>query len=253
MNEGIAKVKVAGKWGFIDSKYDEILAPIYDEIGEFVDGITWVRLEGKCGLIDKNGRGITAPKYDTIANFEDGVALVSIKETFGYINRTGAEVVPVIYTTAEEAADICKEFLYYQKFSNYAKEYMAPQIAAFQVKDEFETEAQYASRVNEETIAALEEKLTEEAEVEYIKERGKSVVLQLTLGAYDAENECFAVTDNNYGSFVVNVPLNVARDFKSLWSGLTKTPSFKVKDDALTVESITFRMPDGSEFVATRQ
>ena len=99
---------------------------------------------------------------------------------------------------------------------------------------------------------ALEEKLTEEAEAEYIKERGKSVVLQLTLGAYDAENECFGVTDNNYGSFVVNVPLNVARDFKSLWDGLTKTASFCVKDDALSVESITFRMPDGVEFTTNK-
>ena len=214
-------------------------------------GFVWLCL---CPADYKIRRGgyITAPKYDTIADFEDGVALVSIKGLYGYINRTGAEVVPVIHLSAEEASDICKEFLYYQKFSNYANEYMAPKIAAFEVKDEFETEAQYASRVNEETLAALKEKLTEEAEVQYIKERGKSVVLQLTLGTYDAENECFAVTDNNYGEFVVNVPLNVARDFKSLWDGLTKTASFCVKDDALAVESITFRMPDGAEFTTNK-
>ena len=113
--------------------------------------------------------------------------------------------------------------------------------------------SQYASRVNEQSIAALKEKLSEEAEMAYIKERGKSVVLQLTLGSYNAELETFTITDNNHGTFSVNVPLNVARDFKSLWSGLTKKASFKVKDDALFVESITFGMPDGTEFVATRQ
>ena len=176
---------------------------------------------------------------------------MSINELYGYINRTGAEVVPIIYTP-EEAADNCKEYLYYQKFSNYANEYMAPKLAAFEAKDEFETEAQYASRVTEETVAALKEKLTEEAEAEYVKERGKSVVLQLTLGAYDAEQECFTVTDNTYGSFTVKVALNVARDFKSLWDGLTKTAAFCVENDVLAVESITFRMPDGAEFVATK-
>jgi hypothetical protein len=106
--------------------------------------------------------------------------------------------------------------------------------------------------VNAETIAALKEKLTEEAEVEYVKERGKSVVLLLTLGAYNAEKETFAISEVTYGAFTVKVPLNVARDFKSLWEGLTKTPTLAVENDALTVKSITFRMPDGQEFVATK-
>ena len=245
--DGIATVKMGNKWGIIDNKYDEILAPIYDEIGEFSNGITWVKLEGKCGLIDKSGRGITAPKYDTISNFEDNLAQVTIGGLYGYINRTGAEIVPVVYT-AEEALDLCKEFLYYQSFTNFANEFMAPKIEAFKVKDEFETEAQYALRVNESSIANLKAKLTEEAEAEYVKQRGSSVVLQLTLGSYDAETETFSVTDSTYGTFTVKVPLNIARDFKSLWDGLTKSASFCVKDDVLAVEGLTIRMPDGKEF-----
>ena len=50
----------------------------------------------------------------------------------------------------------------------------------------------------------------------------------------------------------MNVPLNVARDFKSLWDGLTKSASFCVKNDVLAIESITFRMPDGAEFTTAK-
>ncbi|MBR7130022.1 MAG: hypothetical protein IKD05_07095, partial [Tidjanibacter sp.] len=82
----------------------------------------------------------------------------------------------------------------------------------------------------------------------FIQKRSSSVVLQLTIGTYDAENQTFIVTDLNYGQFIVEIPLNVARDFKALWDGVVKTPNFAVVDDALTVDSITFRMPDGQEY-----
>ena len=208
---------------------------------------SWVKLDGKCGLIDKAGRGITAPKYASIGNFEDGLALVALDGVYGYINRTGAEVIPVIYT-AEEAPEYKKDYAYYQKFSNFAKEYMADKLAAFQVKDEFETEAQYAARVNEESIAKLTAELTKEAEGAFIQKRASTIMLQLTIGAYDAENQTFVVTDLNHGQFIVNIPLNVARDFKALWDGIAKTPNLAVKDDLLVVDSITFRMPDGQVF-----
>jgi hypothetical protein len=106
--------------------------------------------------------------------------------------------------------------------------------------------------VTEESVAALKEQLTKEAEAEYIKLRGKSITLRLSIGTYNAENETFAVTDITYGEFTVRVPLAVARDFKSLWDGLTKTPSLSVQNDALAVDSITFRMPDGAEFTAVK-
>jgi hypothetical protein len=232
--DGIAKVKLAGKWGLMDNKYDEVLAPIYDEIGEFENGLAKMKLEGKWGLVAQSGRGITVTKYDEIGNFVDGVAPVTIGELHGYITPAGNEVIPVLYT-AEEAANVCKDFLYYQQFSNYAAEYMAPKIKAFKVKDEFETQAQYNSRVNDDTIAALEAQLTKEAEGEYVKEMGSKIVLQLTLGTYHADEEYFPVMEATYGTFKVKVPQNVAREFKSLWDGIVKSASFCVKNDKLAI------------------
>jgi len=39
-----------------------------------------------------------------------------------------------------------------------------------------------------------------------------------------------------------------ARDFKALWDGIVKTPTYCVKNDRTGIRSITFRMPDGTEF-----
>jgi hypothetical protein len=246
--EGLALVKSADLYGYLDRKYDEIVPVIYQEIGAFVGGIAWVKLDGKYGLIEQNGRGITPPRYDSMGEFVEGIALVSIEDKWGYINRTGSEVVPLLYTP-EEAEAYGKDYIHYQHFSNFAEEYMADKVAAFEAKDEFETAEQHAARVTPESIAALKAELTAEAEKAFIEARASSIVLQLQLGEYDAENQIFPVTDLVYGQYIVNVPLEVAREFKSLWDNTTKTPTLCVENDTITVDKITFRMPDGKEFV----
>jgi hypothetical protein len=128
-------------------------------------------------------------------------------------------------------------------------EYMADKVAAFEAKDEFETAEQHAARVTPESIAALKAELTAEAEKAFIEARASSIVLQLQLGEYDAENQIFPVTDLVYGQYIVNVPLEVAREFKSLWDNTAKTPTLCVENDTITVDKITFRLPDGKEFV----
>ena len=121
----------------------------------------------------------------------------------------------------------------------------------FQTKDEFETEAQYKARVTDESIATLKKELTQEAEAAFIAKRSVNVVLQLSLGTYDAEKETFDVSDLSYGKFKVKVPMAAARDFKALWDGIVKTPTYCVKNDRMGIKSITFRMPDGTEFKTT--
>ena len=139
-------------------------------------------------------------------------------------------------------------------FSDFANEYMAPMIAQFKAKDEFETRAMHAQRVTEESVAALKEKLTEEAKVEYLKEYGNIDNFQLKLGRYDANSETFPISiKNNKGELRVGVPLNIARDFQSLWGSCSKTATFCVENDVVAIESITIFLPDGSQFVATKK
>ena len=131
---------------------------------------------------------------------------------------------------------------------------MAPMIAQFKAKDEFETRAMHAQRVTEESVAALKEKLTEEAKVEYLKEYGNIDNFQLELGRYDAEAETFPISiKNNKGELRVGVPLNIARDFQSLWGSCSKIATFCVENDVVAIESITIFLPNGSQFVATKK
>ena len=66
----------------------------YDEAERFSEGLAPVKMDGKWGFIDKNGVMIIQPKYDYVAGFSNGLSLVGIKNwgKLGYINKDGVEV-----------------------------------------------------------------------------------------------------------------------------------------------------------------
>lgn len=51
------------------------LAPIYEEAGWFEEGVAPVKLNGKWGLIDTLGRPVAEMKYDLISNRTNGRAV----------------------------------------------------------------------------------------------------------------------------------------------------------------------------------
>ena len=57
-NEGLARVKINGKWGFID-KTDTIVIPAkYDDAWTFSNGKALVELNGRRFFIDRNGNEV---------------------------------------------------------------------------------------------------------------------------------------------------------------------------------------------------
>jgi hypothetical protein len=54
------------KWGFIDSTQQIVISPIYDFVRLFNDGVAKVKLDGKWGLINEEGKRITEIKYDKL-------------------------------------------------------------------------------------------------------------------------------------------------------------------------------------------
>jgi hypothetical protein len=75
-HEGLARVKLNGKAGFIDKTGKEIVPPKYDD-----DACTGFQrrfgsgeLNRKWGLIDKTGKEIVPPKYDIAGDFQEGLA-----------------------------------------------------------------------------------------------------------------------------------------------------------------------------------
>ncbi|MHA7965364.1 WG repeat-containing protein [Paenibacillus sp. CAU 1782] len=128
-SEGLAKISVDNKYGYIDTFGTMVIAPKYDEAWFFDQGLSYVMLNGKSGYIDRTGKEVVPLKYDEVStNFRNGLALVSNGENyipkasdsqyfgnednkdyvvltnkkFGYVNEAGKEVVPLQYDFAEE-------------------------------------------------------------------------------------------------------------------------------------------------------
>ncbi|ECC1273812.1 WG repeat-containing protein, partial [Campylobacter coli] len=61
-----AKVKLNGRWGFIDRSGKFVIKPKFDSIWDFSEGLAKVKLNGKYGFIDKSGKIVIEPKFDDI-------------------------------------------------------------------------------------------------------------------------------------------------------------------------------------------
>jgi hypothetical protein len=62
-------VKVNEKYGFVSFNSGEEITPFkYDGIGEFDNGLARVRLNDKWGFVDKTGKEVTPIKYEVTPN-----------------------------------------------------------------------------------------------------------------------------------------------------------------------------------------
>lgn len=104
-SEGMAAVKLNGKWGYIDVTGKEVIAFKYDIAASFYDGMAKVKLNGKCGYIDKSGKDVIPLQYDNAYSFVDGLAPVKLNGKWGYIDKSGKEVIPFKYDDANNFSD----------------------------------------------------------------------------------------------------------------------------------------------------
>ncbi len=98
--EGLAAVRLNGKWGFIDKSGNEVIPIKYDEAFIFIEGLALVSLNHKRGFIDKNGNEVIPLKYDFAWSFSDGLACVYLNGKYGFIDKSGNVVIPIKYDDA---------------------------------------------------------------------------------------------------------------------------------------------------------
>ena len=138
-SEGFARVKLNGKWGFVD-KSGKVVVPIkYDYVHSFYDGLAQVKLDGeswyiyklgnkyvplkygpsrffsegfikvylngKQGYMDKSGKLAVPIKYDYVNDFKEGLASVSLNDKHGFVDKSGTEVVPLKYSIARDFSE----------------------------------------------------------------------------------------------------------------------------------------------------
>ena len=55
-HEGMAKVKIRDRWGFIDTAGRKIVPLDYEDADDFTEGAGRIKSDGKWGYVDKGGK-----------------------------------------------------------------------------------------------------------------------------------------------------------------------------------------------------
>lgn len=106
--EGRAKVRLDGKYGYIDCEGNEVIKCKYDTVEDFSEGrakVTRKKVELKYGCINNEGKVIARCKYDHIYDFKEGIARVKLDGKYGFVNLEGKEIVECVWDYAEDFKD----------------------------------------------------------------------------------------------------------------------------------------------------
>ncbi|MBQ9164502.1 MAG: WG repeat-containing protein [Bacteroidaceae bacterium] len=102
---GLARVKKAGKWGFIDKSGNEIVECIYDDVDNYHDFMALVRNhDGKNGYVDNMGDLVIPCKYRYAQYFSEGLAWVNDDGPWRCIDHNG-KVVFTLEIMSEERSN----------------------------------------------------------------------------------------------------------------------------------------------------
>lgn len=82
------------KWKYVNSIGDAVIEAQFDYAENFSDGLAAVKINGKYGFIDKTGNFVIKAKYNFAHNFSEGLAYVEDEENgIGFIDKTGKLII----------------------------------------------------------------------------------------------------------------------------------------------------------------
>jgi hypothetical protein len=90
-SNGLAMVDVDGKWGYINTAGEVVIAPQFARAMPFSDGVALVYVNGKAGYLDTSGNWVVEPRFDQGEVFSEGLARVHMNGSpiWQYIDPTG--------------------------------------------------------------------------------------------------------------------------------------------------------------------
>ncbi len=247
------------KWGY--KQFGEwVIKPQFDDAKPFGDGLACVKLYGKWGFIRKDGKIAIPYKYEDACPFSEGLAAVMMYNRWGYINTNDESVIPFKYVQAEpfknglaavsdavKSGFISKDNEWYgsmasamSSFRGFTKQYVETKVNEWQLKGKYEKTDAWKSRVTDENRKKLIDKLVTEAKKKYIDEQSKNIKTTLTLGDYDADNEVFLMLDSKFGKLLVPVPINEAESFAGDFNSYSHDCVYCIDGDGLGLAEMTF-------------
>ena len=175
------------------------------------------------------------------------VIIVDMGDLYGVIDMDGNVIIPAMYPDPEIIDEVLKEYMNIS-YSMWFEE-KAAKIRAN--KDEFEKQEHFEARQADPALqeAFVQVKLADARDT-YLQEMLRKGV-NIKLGKYDAERECFPVyfSPVAWNGFTVPIPLDQAPAFKETFESMKKEAldgaTYTVRNDAIGISRITFTLPDG--------
>ena len=154
-SEGLAAIKIARAWGFVDRAGRMVVAPRYDDARSFSDGLAAVSIDDKWGFIDTTGKLRLPTRYSYVDDFSDGLAMVETDSGMGYIDTKGRWAIPPKYQQANDFVDGVAVVVDTQGRSLLI-DHSGGLVKAFDAGDSFEdTMDHFGVRIVEHAIAPL--------------------------------------------------------------------------------------------------
>ena len=88
-SEGLARVSLNGKWGFINEEGELVVPAKYDAVSGFNEGLAGVSLNDRWGFIDPQGKLVIDTKYESVDVFSKGIAHVKENNKWFAIDKNG--------------------------------------------------------------------------------------------------------------------------------------------------------------------
>jgi WG containing repeat len=90
---GLARVEIKGKYGFIDKTGKVVIAPQFNYAYSFAEGLAPITQNNKWGFIDKTGKVVIQPQFESAHSFSEGLATIEQNDKWGFIDKTGKIVI----------------------------------------------------------------------------------------------------------------------------------------------------------------
>ncbi len=87
-------------FGYADTIGNIVIEPKYEYSESFFDGLAAVKIDGRYGYIDTEDNIVIGCNFDFASNFREGMAVVGRDMKLGYIDKSGEILIPLEYGKA---------------------------------------------------------------------------------------------------------------------------------------------------------
>ena len=95
--EALYPIRIKEKWGYMNRNAEIVISPQWEDADDFYEGLAKVAAtrEGQSvyGFIDSRGQWVVEPMYEKAGRFSAGFAIVCKNDRYGYVDTKGKEII----------------------------------------------------------------------------------------------------------------------------------------------------------------